>query len=193
MTEDALIRQASRDVAIQRLAKRFCEEFGVDGLDMDEDERFTDYLLANHVRPPRPRTERELLIQVAKKALKHEIRRDAVTKQEYRGWHAIPKEEDPITGQLRWKYVDLDRASREDVEKSAQFKIRGAVHDCVRTVLDVQHWNRINSGKADPIDVMEQLDLRLPVAVELAAREMDREEQDEGPEGGDDPTRPSST
>lgn len=179
MTEADEILRMSRDVAIQRLARRFCEEFGTDGLDIDSDNRFTDYLLAHNIRPPRPRTEREMLAQVAKRALKHEIRRDEVTRQDYRGWHAIPTEEDPVTGQWRWKYIDLDRADRPSAEKSAQFKIRGAVHDCVRVAKDVAHWNRINAGKAEPIDVMEQFDLRLPVEIELAADDLDRGSEDE--------------
>jgi len=178
MTEDAVIRQMSRDVVIQRLAKRFREEMGTPDIDVDS-EAFTDYLLKYKVQAPRPRTERELLAQVAKKALKHEVRHDSVTGNEYRGWHAVQFEEDTETGQLRWRYYDIDHAPRFAMEKSAAFKIRSMVHDGVRVALDVAHWNRINAGKEEPIDVTKQLDLRLSVGVEMAARELDRQEDDD--------------
>src|SRR5579859_1832860 len=100
---------ASRDVIIQRLARQFREE--TDAPDIDP-AAFADYLLARGVQPPRIPTEREMMARLAKQALKHEIRRDEVTQQSYRAWHAVPAGEDPVTHQMRFSYFDIDDAPR---------------------------------------------------------------------------------
>lgn len=160
--------RSSRDQIIQRLARIYREENDTDSVDPDG--RFADFLIANGVKPPRTPTPREMLARVAKSALKHDIRRDAVTGQPYRGWHPVPVGEDQATGQRRFLYFDIEVAKRGEMEKAVQLRVSGMVNDGVQVARDAAHWNRINP-KEQPLAVQEMLDLRDPVEWRLNADE----------------------
>jgi hypothetical protein len=178
--------RSNREQIIQRLARLYREENDTDSVDPDG--RFADYLIENGVKPPRVPTPRELLARVAKAALKHDIRRDEVTGQPYRGWHPVPVEEDPVTGQRHFLYFDIEVAKRIEMEKAVQLRVSGMVNDGVQVVRDAAHWNRINPDDA-PLAVQEMLDLRDPVEWRMNSEE-DLDDDEDGM--GDEPAEPSS-
>jgi len=147
---------ATKDQIIQRLARVYREEFGVDEIDPNI---FADYLISKGVKPPTTPTPRELMAKAAKKALKHEVRRDDATGHPYHGWQAVPKNKDPLTGQLTFSYVDTDDAPREPMAKALTLRVSMMVDDGVQVTFDAEHWNRVNPDK-QPISVEELLDLR---------------------------------
>jgi len=155
---------ATRDQIIQRLARLYREEYEVDEIDPPI---FADYLISKGVKPPPMPTTRDLMAKAAKRALKHEVRRDEMTGRPYHGWQAVPKNKDAETGQLSFSYVDTDDAPREPM----------MVDDGVQVTFDAEHWNRVNPDKA-PISVEELLDLREQVQWRIQGEE-DAEEESE--------------
>jgi hypothetical protein len=177
-----MAKPASRDVLIQRLARRFRDRTGAPDIDP---EAFADYLLKQGMEPPKIPTVREMMARIARQALKHEIRRDQVTGQPYRGWHAVPAGEDPNTGQRRFSYFDIEDAPRLAMEKAAALKLSGMVNDGAQLARDVAHWNRINPAES-PIDVGEKME-GIRDAVEWRLNAPDDEEEEDG-----EPIDPSS-
>jgi hypothetical protein len=173
---------ASRDVIIQRFARMFREETHAPDIDPAS---FAEYLLRHGVQPPRIPTAREVMARLAKQALKSEIRHDAVTRQAYRAYHAVPTSADPETGQMRFSYIDIDDAPRPAMEKAIALKVSSMVNDGAQVARDATHWNRINPTQI-PLDVEAQLDLR--DAVEWRLHADDTEDVDDA-----DPIDPSST
>jgi hypothetical protein len=170
---------SSRDQIIQRLARSYREETGAEAVDADG--RFAEYLIAKGVQRPKIPTERELMARIARQALKHEIRKDSVTGQPYRGWHPVPSGEDPSTGQRRFLYFDIEDAPRLAMEKAVQLRVSGMVSDGVQVARDAAHWNRINPNE-QALEVQELLDLRDPVEWRMNS---DLDEDDDPDAGGD--------
>lgn len=168
----------SRDNIIRNLAQDFRDENGTH-LDLAD---FATFLLEKKVRPPRPPTEHELMMKAARRALKHEIRKDEVTGRPYHGWQAVPQR-DAATGQLSFTYIDTDNAPREPMQKALIIRVSGMIDDGVQVTYDAEHWNRINPTEP-PIEVDEMLDLRDQVEWRIAARAGESADGDDG-EGGD--------
>lgn len=158
---------ATKDQIIQRFARIYREEYGVDEIDTNA---FADYLISKGLKPPPMPTARELMAKAAKRALKHEVRHDELTGHPYHGWHAVPKNRDAQTGQLMFSYVDIDDAPRDPMLKALTLRVSMMVDDGVQVTFDAEHWTRVNPDKA-PISVEELLDLREQVQWRIQGQE----------------------
>ncbi|MFP2961857.1 hypothetical protein ACLEPN_29690 [Myxococcus sp. 1LA] len=168
---------ARQEQIIQRLARQYRREHGVDSVDP---EKFADYLIKHGVTPPKVPSARELMARVARRALKHEVRRDKVSGQPYRGWHPVPAGKNS-DGQMIFAYFDIDDAPRHAMEKAVALRINSMVNDGVQVARDAAHWNRINPEE-QPLAVQELLDLRDPVEWRMNADDDQSDDDGEQPE-----------
>ena len=147
----------SREQIIQRLTPEYQEETGNESLDSH---RFADWLMKRGVKPPPPPSERSLLAREARKAWRQDIRKDEVTGQPYRKYHAVPMEDPQPGDQLRFYYFDIERAPRGRMVKALGMRKEQMIDNGVHITLDADHWNRINP-EDEPIQI--PMDLTDPI------------------------------
>jgi hypothetical protein len=147
---------ATREQIIQWYVREYIEETGDVGV---ERRAYAEWLMKKGVRPPPAPTEQDLMARAVKSALKNEIRNDEETGLPYHAWQCVPLGRDRRTGQMSFVFVDTDKATREEMEKSIVMRVGGMVDDGVRLTYDIEHWNRVNRSEL-PLDVKENLDLR---------------------------------
>jgi hypothetical protein len=127
---------ARREQIIQHFVREYVDETGDEAVDRH---RYANWLMTRKdVRPPPAPTELDLMARAVRRALKNEMRHDA---------------------EMVFVFVDTDKATREEMEKSIVLRVGGMVDDGVRLTYDIEHWNRVNPSEA-PLDVQPNLDLR---------------------------------
>ncbi len=123
---------------------------------------------------PRPSDPVDLLAKQFTDAARQEIRRDSTTNHPYRGYHAVPVEDQ--TGQLSFWWIDIDdpNTTPRNFRKSAVRRREQMVDDGVQLSLDLDHWNAMHPDEADQVHI--PMDLTLDVEIRLASLELEEEE-----------------
>lgn len=129
---------------IQFLITRFKQETGKQEFTMFE---LAEYAASKGYPLPEPVSAIERLAEKFSRAARQETRKDKTTGQPYRAFHCFSE----TTGQ-GWLWVDIDDASRKQMQKAATMRREQMVGDAVQLTLDLDHWNAINSTE-EPIEV----------------------------------------
>jgi hypothetical protein len=115
---------------------------------------------ADHGWPlPQPKTPLELLAQEFSRAAREVVRKDGKTGRSYRAYHAFKPD-----GQQLTFWVDIDKAPRKYMHKSAIQRREQVVGDVVQLYLDLEHWNRVNPREEPivmPTDYTDDVNWRL--------------------------------
>lgn len=100
----------------------------------------------------------EMLAKQLSKAARAEIRTDIETGDPYRAYHSLPIKQGQ---QSLFVWVDIDQASRPQMQKSLGLRREQMVGDALQLSYDADHWNN-NHPDDEPI----QLDLDFGLDVE---------------------------
>ena len=141
---------ASRHKEMQNIIRHYKHETKKREVDMRDVVRWA----VTHGWPlPKPIDPIDRLAKEFSQAAREELRTDATTGKPYRVNHAVRVNQN---GQVLMFWVDIDEAPRKPMLISVTQRREQMVGDGLQLSLDVDHWNSINSGKEDPIEV--QLD-----------------------------------
>ena len=119
------------------------------------------YAMSKGWPSPTPLTPEERLAKEFSQAAREATKRDEVTGEDYRVYHAVKM--DGHGQGVFW--INIDEAPRKHMVKSAFARREQAVGDMVQLTLDLNHWNRINPAE-DPI--LAEGDLNPDIAERLA-------------------------
>jgi hypothetical protein len=135
---------------MQFIIEEWIKATGKSEIDMHE---VALYAISKHNWPtPEPISPEEMLAREFSQAAREATRQDGKTGQEYRVYHAVKLE-----GQGQGVFwVDIDKAIRKHMVKSAFARREQVVGDMVQLTLDLDHWNRINP-KEQPIILEKDL------------------------------------
>ena len=125
------------------------------------------YAISKGWPAPAPVSPEERLAKEFSEAAREATKRDEVTGQDYRVYHAV--KQDGHGQGVFW--VNIDVAPRKHMHKSAFDRREQVIGDMVQLTLDLAHWNRVNPDE-EPItaetDLTSDVNERLAVnAVEV--------------------------
>src|ERR1044071_1873049 len=146
---------ATRHEKMQKLIRHYRDVTGKKEVDMHEVARFA---AAKGWPLPQPVQPIDLLAKDFSRAAREEIRRDPVTKRPYRANHAFTVSQG---GQQLTLWVDIEEATRRQMEMSVTNRREQVVSDMVQLSFDVEHWNRINPTEASivvPTDLTDDVE-----------------------------------
>jgi hypothetical protein len=133
----------------QRMIRDWKESTGATEVDMHE---VAKYALQHGWRPPPPVTVVDLVAKELARYARLELKHDQATNKPYRVWHAYRGDQSSGQKQVTF-WVDIDEADRKRMEKSLKWRREMMIDDGVQLKNDADHWNRINAGKAEPIQI----------------------------------------
>lgn len=138
-----------QELEIQYLIQRFKEEIGKQEFTMFE---LAQYAASKGYPLPEPVSPLERLAEKFSRTARQETRKDQTTGQPYRAFHCFPD----ATGQ-GFLWVDIDDASRNQMQKAATMRREQMVGDAVQLTLDLDHYNAIHPNQ-EPIKVALDLE-----------------------------------
>ena len=146
----------SKKQEMQRFLRLYKDETGERELDMHKVAAFAK---RKGWVMPQPPSDVDLLAKQFQKAAHDETKYDAKTGRPYRVYHAIP-----ANGQLNlFVYVDIDEATRPQMQKSCVNRREQMISDGVQLCFDMEHWNLINPTQeplALPMDLTPDIEWR---------------------------------
>ena len=156
--------RVSKRQEMQRFIRYYKEKTGEREVDMRK-----VAALAKKVgwKMPQPPSDIDLLAKRFTEAAQEERRYDRQTGQPYRVYHAIP-----ATGQLSlFHYVDIDEATRRQMQMSSVNRREQMVSDGLQLTLDLDHWN---GAHPDEEPIVLPMDLTLDIEIRKAAGDDDK-------------------
>ena len=145
----------------QNLCHQFREERGRDAVNMQEVSAWA--VKRNYVKLPKPVEPLAVLAEKFARALREETRRDGKTGRPYRVNHAV--HETKNGKQTTW-WGDIDKQSRDFMQKSFTHRREQVVGDLVQLTFDCDHFNdrhpneepiAIHLGFEDDVDERKHL------------------------------------
>lgn len=128
----------SKKKEMQKFLRFYKDETGEHEIDMH---KVAEYAKRKGWPMPRPPSDIDILAKQFKDAASDETKYDAVTGKPYRVYHAIPQK----SGQLNlFVYVDIDEATRPQMQKSCINRREQMISDGVQLTFDMDHWNRMH-------------------------------------------------
>jgi hypothetical protein len=131
----------TRSEELQRLIPLYLSETGKttwENIDV------ANWAIKRGVKPPKPKTEAELLAEQFSQALREEHRRDPETGLDYRANHAF-KEKHGDKQLTFW--VQLENATHPQMSASATNRRDGIIADCAQLKKDLIVWNNKNPNE----------------------------------------------
>ena len=136
----------NRDKRLQALYHYYRRETGIKEVDMRE---VAKWVVEQGYPLPKPPDPIDVLTKDFSRAARQETRTDKATSLPYRANHAFKAKQGAKQLTL---WVDIDDATRSQMQKSAINRRNQMVGDAYHLTFDVDHWNRTNPDK-EPIQI----------------------------------------
>lgn len=148
----------------QRFIRHYKDVTGATEIDMHEVAKFAKRMGWDMPKPP---SDVDMLAKLFAEDAQAERRYDDDTRKPYRAYHALP-----VSGQPSlFVYIDIDDATRNQMQKSAVNRREQMVSDGYQLTLDLDHWNKINP---DQEPIVLPMDLTLDIDIRKASDDEDR-------------------
>lgn len=134
--------------------------------------KMADFAVKHGVELPRPKDPLEILAHEISVAAREELRRDEKTKRTYRAYHSLPIEH--ADGQVSFVFVDIEDATRPQMDRSLKKRREQMIGDAVRISDDADRWNSQHPD-LEPIQI--ELDFGPDVEWRKAAEAPEEEEE----------------
>ena len=151
---------------LQKIIRLYTLQTGETELDM---RKVGEFAVKNGIELPKPADPMDMLVKRLSRAAAKEIRQDKETGSPYRAYHSLPIKQGQ---QALFVWVDIDKATRPQMQKSLTMRREQMVGDALQLSYDADHWNASN-----PEDEPIQMDLDLSLDVEWRKAADDDEEE----------------
>jgi hypothetical protein len=162
-------QSVNRNEQLQTLIQLYKSETGVKAFDCDA---IADWAMRRGATMPKPKTPREIFAIQLADAARAEYRVDAKTGLSYRANHAVRQRQND--GRQFTLWVDMEDATRPQMEYSLTSRRQGMVADAVHLKIDELVWNS-KHPEEQPIQLV--MDLTFDVEERLNSPDFDSGEQ----------------